>query len=353
MSCCRTNNPASTTHREKAGKKTVAGGDDYWKLWIATQCIDYAFAAAMCYSTVYGMEQGRGMVGGGDDFTTIISSSNEQGQQLKSWNLAKILIRQAFVAVGLIYFREEIHFWMLRGRLGGGNNKRQGSLTYETWYHVAQTAVFSQTSFFCLGMLGLMNYVEPEWTRWTFWARVYAEFYAMLVLRDVFSLAPFHSLMHNNPRWYNILHKKHHQVRRDAQAMHAFHIDLIDLVLENTGAPTLLLLVQYLYVTLMIKGGVGEQQQQPPPDGIGVHWFAVSLLTSHDGSLHSINPYSAMYFNPLLDHLMKGTICHQLHHALNKGYILFVPYRHLWSPAARRADIDKYRSIFKQDLAVR
>jgi len=79
---------------------------------------------------------------------------------------------------------------------------------------------------------------------------------------------------------------------------------------------------------------------------VGIHWFVGVLLTFHDGALHSINPYSIMYFNPILDNRLKGNVTHQLHHALNKGYYLFVPYEH-FDADARSKDVQKYNKVFK------
>ena len=40
---------------------------------------------------------------------------------------------------------------------------------------------------------------------------------------------------------------------------------------------------------------------------------------------------------------------HQLHHALNKGHYLFVPWSHVL-PKRRRADCDRYNHVFKTDF---
>ena len=55
------------------------------------------------------------------------------------------------------------------------------------------------------------------------------------------------------------------------------------------------------------------------------------------------------YFNPLLDWLFEGNVNHQLHHALNKGHYLFVPWSHVL-PKRRRADCDRYNHVFKTDF---
>jgi hypothetical protein len=75
------------------------------------------------------------------------------------------------------------------------------------------------------------------------------------------------------------------------------------------------------------------------------------LLTCHDGALHSVNPFSVMYFHPLLDACFKGNVTHQLHHALNKGHYLFVPWGHML-PARRQADCERYNYVFKTDFSL-
>ena len=111
--------------------------------------------------------------------------------------------------------------------------------------------------------------------------------------------------------------------------MHAYHIDILDLFFENTSAPWLFVAVYY---------ALGWD--------VRISWITTILFVSHDSSLHSINPYSVMYFNPVLDYVFKANITHQLHHALNRGYLLFWPYYHVF-PASRKADIERYNQVFK------
>lgn len=56
------------------------------------------------------------------------------------------------------------------------------------------------------------------------------------------------------------------------------------------------------------------------------------------------------YYNPLLDWLFRGNVTHQLHHALSKGYYMFVPWAHAL-PGRRRADCEKYNQVFRTDFA--
>ena len=123
-----------------------------------------------------------------------------------------------------------------------------------------------------------------------------------------------------------------HESTKDAQSLHAFYIDLLDLLIENVGAPVLLFGAQWMLGLT-----------------VGIPWMASVLLTFHDGALHSVNPYSVMYYNPVLDHLLQPNVHHQLHHALNKGYYLFVPWGHVL-PDRRRADCRRYNEVFKTDF---
>ena len=285
---------------------------EYRMLWFATQLIDYAFGLCMVYSlTIYSLE------------------TYPPADHPLRWAL--VLFIQGHLAPGLIYLRERVHFVVLGDRV---STFKRGSLTRANWKLIVQTAVFSQASSFIPGLLGMFDFKNTfEWSSSNL-IRTYLQFYAMLLLRDLVSMTPFHPLMHT-PRWYH-LHKTHHEVRRDAQAMHAFHIDLIDLLLENVCGNAILLAGQR---------AVGLPVQINP--------FAAALFTCHDGVLHSVNPYSVMYFCPPLDCFLKGNVCHQLHHALNKDYYTFIPFGHVWSRRKRDEDWDRYNSIFKTDFVLR
>jgi len=297
-------------------EEVVTVRSEFW-LWLASQIIDYATAIALCYNQ------------------TIYNIPNHVTKNYASiLHFAGSLTIINIVSVGLLYLREALHFRLLGARMASCKGSC-GEFPMSSWQYIWQTTTVSTLSTFILSLMGFFHFPNQiEWT-WNSWGTIYLQFYAMLILRDWFSLAPFHTLMHTKA--FYSWHKTHHQVRSNAQGMHAFHIDVTDLLLENVGAPPLLFILQWIL----------------PQHSVGLHSFAAALLTAHDGALHSINPYSAMYFNPLLDHLMKGNVCHQLHHALNKDYLLFVPYAHLWSTEKRRYDIEKYNKCFKTNFNLR
>jgi hypothetical protein len=129
------------------------------------------------------------------------------------------------------------------------------------------------------------------------------------------------------------LHNKHHEAGKDCQSLHAYHITVIDLIIENAGAPGLLLILQYL---LGIR--------------LGMSWETLCLFFTHDYGLHSINPYCVMYFNPLLDYIFYPNVTHNLHHIFKKEYLLFVPYSHIL-PSNRKLDGRKYNLALQTEFS--
>merc|ERR1740129_1952257 len=83
---------------------------------------------------------------------------------------------------------------------------------------------------------------QPRFTIGSF-IDVWVTFWLMALLKDVFSLHPFHRLMHGS--WY-FLHKTHHEVNENAQVMLALNIDFVDIILENIAAANMMLLLKYL-----------------------------------------------------------------------------------------------------------
>ena len=281
----------------------------YW-LWLLTQLVDYSgcfLLAYLCY---------------------FLHTSENVEIEYPPLQLALVLAVQGAAAAYILYLRERVHFWLLeqfRSSVSKPPAWKSPSLTSKSLRYIFQTTAFSQHSFFWTRLMGYTHH-DPYQITGSFWGTQFLQFYTLLVLRDFCFLLPLHTKMH--AEWYH-LHKTHHEPTRNLQAMHAFYIDLVDLFVENAGAPFLLLTFQRL---------CGSR--------IGFHWLVGVLLTCHDASLHSINPYSTLYFNLLLDWRLKGNICHQLHHALNKGYLLFAPYQH-WFSDKRQLDIDRYNRIFQ------
>lgn len=162
---------------------------------------------------------------------------------------------------------------------------------------------------------------------------IWIEFLAMTLLKDVTSMKYLHDWMHRKAYW---LHKTHHVAKTNCQTWHAWQFDLVDVVLENTIGPVLL---------LGIKWAAGSPVGPWGLPSVHLGSFYLSLMS--DLNLHSMNPYTVIFFNPLLDLLLKPNVTHNLHHAINVGYMTTVPYDHLLSRAARQRDMDKYNKVCK------
>ena len=251
-------------------------------------------------------------------------------RSMGAWAAAGACTSLGAASVAILQYRETVNFRLLSNRVP---RCKRRPLARKTYYYIFQTAAASMVSYFAMHQLSIVYFTAPALTA-SFWLSVFAPFYMLLLLRDVFFLGPLHSRLHT-PRWYH-LHRLHHEPTKSAQSLHAFYIDLLDLLIENVGAPFLLFALQ-------------RAMGYP----VGIHWFVGVLLTCHDGALHSVNPYSAMYFNPLLDGIFRANVHHQLHHALGqKGYFLFVPWAHVL-PERRRADCELYNRVFGTDFALR
>ena len=60
-----------------------------------------------------------------------------------------------------------------------------------------------------------------------------------------------------------------------------------------------------------------------------VHYMSFYFLVVCDQMVHSLDPYTAVFWNPLFDNMMRGCVSHNLHHALNKGHYTIWPKHNL------------------------
>lgn len=281
-------------------------------LWLSAQLIDYASMGLTALAV-----------------SLLFDESSAKNLPFTALRQAVASAVLGFASVTILHHRELAHFSLLTAHGKLPECKRQ-PLAKRTHFYIVQTAAISMLSYWMMTQLSIIYYKAPSLSL-EFWLEIFVPFYILLALRDVFFLWPLHPMLHS-ARFYP-LHKLHHEPTKSAQSLHAFYIDCLDLLIENVGAPLLLLFSQFLL-------------RQP----VGIHWYVGVLLTCHDGALHSVNPYSVMYFNPLLDAVLKGNVTHQLHHALNKGYYLFVPWAHVRS-SRRAADCARYNRVFGTDFA--
>ena len=293
--------------------------NELW-LWVRTQLVDYACCGTVALIGWALLHYGSN--GAGSDSTCTTGMMPLMG----------LFARNAFFGflyIGLVYFRERIHFKLL-GDLVPKSKRR--NITRHDFCYALQAILLSiivssgiEYNGYAYGEID--KFGNDNGIAWFLLTEVYAPFFALLLLRDIFLMAPFHTLMHT--KYFYKWHKEHHKIGLDAQALHTFRLDVVDLFIENAGAPALLLAIQSM---------TGRH--------VGFHVLAIFLFLFHDGAVHSVNPYSAMYFVPVLDYFLKPNICHQLHHAVpHKGYTLGFPYHHL-IPSKRQHDIDYYNKSF-------
>jgi len=149
---------------------------------------------------------------------------------------------------------------------------------------------------------------------------------AMLAVSDV--------IMHFLHKWMHekayFLHKKHHEGKADLTSSLFNSFDLLDLFAEG-GAGIL--------VFLMSKQLLGLDPK--------IHLLSHHLLHLCGFQHHSGNPYAVYFFNPFLDYLARPTLCHNLHHAIQNDYHLFVPYSHFFSAVSKQNDTEKYNKHMK------
>jgi len=157
-------------------------------------------------------------------------------------------------------------------------------------------------------------------------------FRAWLEARATLAITDF--MMHFAHRWMHekayFLHKKHHEGNSDLTSSLSVKFDLLDLLAEfGAGLPVLL---------------VGKKLLGLDP---AIHLLSHHLILLFGFQHHSGNPYAVYLFNPVLDYLSRPTLCHNLHHAIQRDYHLFVPYSHFVSAKNRHKDIDKYNKHMK------
>ncbi|CAB9504585.1 expressed unknown protein [Seminavis robusta] len=110
----------------------------------------------------------------------------------------------------------------------------------------------------------------------------YAEFWAICVLKDCFSMNILHRKMHNkNHQFLHSIHELHHNYAINLNNINGSQIDPLDLFLENSIGPFLL---------VCAKWALGLTPQ--------VSFLAFYTLVSSEGSTHSLNPYSVCYYFP-------------------------------------------------------
>jgi len=193
---------------------------------------------------------------------------------------------------------------------------------------------------FVAGSIALNVYLElfhctiHENLLWTY-AIIQMEMLSMTLLKDL-SMYWLHDFMHDrNYPWFYKIHKNHHQVTKQIAHINHYYFDIADLFIENVCAPVI-----FLFAKFLLFGGYPS-----------MHIFSYILLVIEEGNLHSVNPFTIIYFNPVFDYFFKSTITHNLHHTFSKGYLTFLPYKHLLK-SEREKDVNVYNKFYETSIVL-
>lgn len=175
--------------------------------------------------------------------------------------------------------------------------------------------------------------------------KVVMEYIFMHLAKDLFSFSLIHQyVLHGE--WFNFWHHVHHQFRECTNTFTTLVFHPADLMIENTAGPFIWLFVKFCILSAYYGEVVYPQ----------VHYAAFLLQTITDSIVHSANPYSPVFFNPILDWTFLTTICHNLHHlgkdqrdAFGRGYYTQWAWHHIDSDA-RRQDVENYNKVFETNI---
>jgi sterol desaturase/sphingolipid hydroxylase (fatty acid hydroxylase superfamily) len=158
-------------------------------------------------------------------------------------------------------------------------------------------------------------------------------FYTILSAKELFLMNTFHRLMHSHPFWYS-WHRTHHTIGRNSCFQLAYRTDIINLFIEDAAAP----MVVWVFLWLI---GCGE---------VRIPIYSLHLLALFDGGIHSINPFTVLFWNPIADLYMNANIVHGLHHNRKNTHLTTVPLYHLFDATARTRDETEYDRVMKTTL---
>jgi sterol desaturase/sphingolipid hydroxylase (fatty acid hydroxylase superfamily) len=150
-------------------------------------------------------------------------------------------------------------------------------------------------------------------------------FYVILAVKELLLMQTFHRLMHSDSYWF-WWHRTHHTIGRSGCFQLAFRVDVVDLLIENALAPVIVLIILWL----MGRGA------------LRIPIFSLHLLALFDGGTHSINPFTVLFWNPVIDWHMNANIVHGLHHYRGNTNLGAVPLHHMWTTGARSRDESEY-----------
>jgi len=125
---------------------------------------------------------------------------------------------------------------------------------------------------------------------------VYLEYLVISFLKDGIAMNILHQLFHTI--WWSH-HETHHLPEKELSVFNAFYFDVPDLIGENLIGPLLFCAIKVLF------GG----------SSCSIHYASFFLSVVCDQTVHSLNPYTITFWNPLLDNFLRPNLSHNLHHS--------------------------------------
>jgi len=202
-----------------------------------------------------------------------------------------------------------------------------------TWTNAGEIAKVSIMGAGISWVASYFGIVHFNYTTFTeTYMKIAIEYWGITLLKDYTMMYFVHPWMHKPENYW--MHKHHHLVGVEVQANHGFSISNLDAFIENDIGLFLFFFVQWLIT--------GQ---------ISCHLASFYMVGWHDIIVHSLNPYSIVHFNPLLEYYIKPTLEHNLHHMIQRDYYVFNSFRHLFSTERRDQDLAKYNELCKTTMS--
>lgn len=142
---------------------------------------------------------------------------------------------------------------------------------------------------------GVFNVDFTTWPRTL--CQIFFEYWLMFFCKDFISMKILHKWMHKPENFH--LHKTHHIYKENILVCNAHSFDWVDLFIENGVGPCFPLLINYFMY-----------------GSATCHYFSFLYLAWTDGLVHSLNPLTLCFGNPVLDYFNRINVSHNLHHFL-------------------------------------
>ena len=281
------------------------------KLYVCTHIIDYtSLLCGVCLLQSY-----------------FLYMYNESLEALRDTQLLTLLFSWTLLSALLHllwYARERLYLSiLLHGKVS--IYKKKYMLTWFDIFYIVRTTLVSTLMIVLMVQNKFIHFTPLNEIHLRF-SEVFA-FYAMVLLKDI-TLVITHRAMHKIPFLYKI-HKTHHGVAHNSSFQLAFVIDFVDLFIEDACAP--LIYFAFCYA-------IGAR--------MSINIIAYHMYVLFNGGLHSVNPYTALFFNPFLDWIFRANVAHQIHHVVQTKNFSFVPFHHIFQNH-RLSDMREYDKIMK------